>query len=165
MPATLDPDARALLEDTNFCYIATVGKDGRPQVNPIWVDIDGDQILVNSEDTRSWPKNLRRDPQVTLCVPEKDNPYHYVTIWGRVVEDTQEGAFEHIDKLAQKYMGEEKYPMHQDGDVRVIFRIEPERVKLYGESARARTGVNRATELAEGVTNETVRDAESLPSS
>jgi len=165
MPDKLDSNARELLEGANFCYIATLGKDGRPQVNPVWVDVDGDHVLVNSEDTRSWPKNLRRDPQVTLCVPEKDNPYHYVTIWGHVVEDTQEGAFEHIDTLAQKYMGVDEYPMHQPGDVRVIFRIEPEKVHVYGESARARTGVNRSTELSEGVTNETVRDTESLPSS
>jgi len=165
MPETLEPDARQLLEDANFCYIATVGKDGRPQVNPIWVDVEGDEVLVNSEDGRSWPNNLRRDPQVTLCVPEKDNPYHYVTIWGRVVEDTQEGAFEHIDELAKTYLDKDKYPNNEPGDVRVIFRIEVEKVKLYGESARARTGVNRATELSEGVTGETVGDTESLSSS
>jgi PPOX class probable F420-dependent enzyme len=165
MPETLEPDARQLLEDANFCYIATVGKDGRPQVNPIWVDLEGDAVLVNSEDGRSWPNNLRRDPQVTLCVPEKDNPYHYVTIWGRVAEDTQEGAFEHIDKLAKKYLGKDEYPNNEPGDVRVIFRIEVEKVKVYGESARARTGVNRATELSEGVTDETVGDPESLSSS
>jgi PPOX class probable F420-dependent enzyme len=165
MSEKLDSAARGLLEGANFCYIATVGQDGRPQVNPVWVDVDGDQVLVNSAEGRSWPENLRRNPSVTLCVPQTESPYHYATIWGRVVEDTQEGAFEHIDKLAQKYLGEEKYPHHQPGDVRVIFRIEPEKVHVYGESARARTGVNRSTELSEGVTNETVRDTESLSGS
>jgi PPOX class probable F420-dependent enzyme len=130
MPETLEGKARELVEGANFAHIATLGKSGRPQINPIWVDAEGDRIVVNSSEGRAWPANLRRDPRVTLSVANQENPYEYATIWGRVVEDTHDGAGEHIDQLAKKYMGVDKYPFLQPGEQRIIFRIEPEKVRV-----------------------------------
>ena len=132
MSEKIDGKARELLQAPNFCQIATMGADGRPQINPIWVHADETHVIVNSAEGRSWPANVRRDPRVTICVPKQENPYEYVAIWGRVVEDTHEGADENINFLAKKYLGEDEYPFRQPGEQRVIFRIEPERVKYYG---------------------------------
>ncbi len=132
MPAKLNEKARRLLEGANFCYVVTHGKSGRPLVNPIWVHTDGDRIALNSAEGRAWPENVRRDPRVTLCVANQENPYEYVTIWGRVVEDTHDGADDHINALSKKYLGQDEYPFRQPGEQRVLFRIEPERVKLHG---------------------------------
>jgi PPOX class probable F420-dependent enzyme len=127
----LDEKAKRLVTGKNFAHLGTVRKGGRPQVTPVWVDYDGKHVLVNTEQKRAKVKNMKRDPRVTLSVLNQENPYEYVTISGRVVEITASGGAEHIDKLAQKYMGQEKYPLNQPGDVRVIVRIEPERVTGY----------------------------------
>lgn len=131
MPETLDGRARELIEGANFCHIATLGESGRPQINPIWVHADDGHVVVNSAEGRSWPENVRRDPSVTLCVANQENPYEYVTIWGRVVDDTHEGADDNIDFLAKKYLGKDEYPFRKPGEERVVFRIEPERVRVY----------------------------------
>lgn len=130
MPAEIDGKARELLEAPNFAYVGTAGADGRPQVNPIWIHVSDGLVEVNSSEGRRWPANVRKDPHLTLCVPDKDNPYEYVMIRGRVVEDTHEGAKEHIDFLAKKYMDADEYPFLQPGEQRIIFRIEPEKVFL-----------------------------------
>jgi PPOX class probable F420-dependent enzyme len=132
MPERIEGRARDLLEAPNFCHISTVAASGRPQINPIWVHTDNGHLVVNSAEGRKWPKNVRRDPRVTLCVPNQDNPYEYVTIWGRVVDETHEGADENINFLSKKYLGEEEYPFRKPGEQRVLFRIEPEKVHVYG---------------------------------
>jgi PPOX class probable F420-dependent enzyme len=132
MPDAIDGRARELLEGANFCHIVTLGRDGRPLVNPIWVHADDDHVIVNSAEGRQWPRNARRDARVTLCVSNHENPYEYVTIWGRVVDDTHEGADENINMLSKKYIGEEEYPFRKPGEQRVLFRIEPEKVHVYG---------------------------------
>ena len=132
MPQSIEGRARELLEAPNFAMLGSLRKDGTPQVNPIWVDVDDGQVLVNSAEGRAWPANVRRDPRVTLTVPNQENPYEYVTIRGRVVEDTHEGADAHIDQLAKKYLGVDTYPYRAEGEQRIIFRIEPERVTYQG---------------------------------
>ena len=132
MPEKLDGKARELLEGANFCVICTLGEDGRPQTNPIWVHTDDDHVVVNSAEGRQWPANVRRDPRVTLCVPNQENPYEYVTVWGRVVEDTHEGADENINFLSKKYLDKDEYPFRKPGEERVLFRIEPERIVVGG---------------------------------
>lgn len=134
MPATLDDAARKLLEAPNFAHVVTMGKDGRPHAVLVWVHTDGERVTLNSAEGRTWPTNARRDPRVTLTVPNQDNPYEYVTLQGRVVEDTHEGADEDIDFLAKKYMDADTYPFRKEGEQRIIFRIEPEKVRVYGGS-------------------------------
>jgi PPOX class probable F420-dependent enzyme len=132
MAEKIEGRARELIDGKNFVAVGTLDTDGRPAVNVVWGDTDGDKVLLNTAEGRAWPENLRRDPRVTLTVVNNQNPYEYVNIRGRVVEDTHEGADEHIDKLAQKYLGEETYPYRQEGEERVIFKVEPESVKLHG---------------------------------
>jgi len=128
MSATIDGRTEGLLKGKNFANVATLRQDGSVQVAPVWVDVDGGRAVVNSAKGRAWPTNLERDPRVTLSVQNMDNPYEYVEIRGRVVEQTTDGADEHIDSLAKKYLGQDEYPYRQPGEQRVIIRIEPEHV-------------------------------------
>jgi PPOX class probable F420-dependent enzyme len=121
----LSDKARRLIEAKNFAQLATLNKDGSPQVSPVWVEMDGDKIVVNSENKRLKVRNMRRDPRVSVSVQNSENPYEYVGIKGKVVDVTTEGGFEGIDRLAKKYLGQDKYPGNGPGDERVVIRIEP----------------------------------------
>jgi PPOX class probable F420-dependent enzyme len=103
-------------------------KDGWPQITPTWVDIEDGKILVNTAEGRLKQKNISRDGRIAISVADQNNPYHMVTVRGRVVEQTNAGADEHIDKLAKKYLGVEKYPLHSPKEKRIIIKIKPERV-------------------------------------
>ena len=115
-----------------FANLATLMPDGRPQVTPVWCDIDGGLVVVNSAKGRRKDKNMRRDPRVSLALSDPDNPYRYLEVRGKVVEITERGADDHIDKMAAKYMGLDKYPYRQQGEVRVLYKIEPERFSFMG---------------------------------
>ncbi len=130
MAAPLSDAMRKLLEAPNFAHIATLMPDGSPQVTAVWVDYDGRYVLVNTAEGRQKPRNLRRDPRVALSVVSQENPYAWATVRGRVVELTQGGADDHIDKMAKKYLGQDRYPFRQPGEQRIIIKIEPERVSM-----------------------------------
>jgi PPOX class probable F420-dependent enzyme len=121
-----------LFEKKAFAHLATVMPDGSPQVTPVWVDYDGSHVLVNSARGRRKDKNMERNPAVSLSIQDPDNPYRYLEVRGRVTEITEEGADEHIDKMAKKYMGVDKYPGRQPGEVRVLYKIKPERTSQMG---------------------------------
>jgi PPOX class probable F420-dependent enzyme len=121
-----------LFTKKSFAHLATVGADGRPQVTPVWVDLDGGVIRVNTARGRVKDRNLRREPRVALSVQDPDNPYRYVQVRGRVSEMTEQGADAHIDALARKYLGQDRYPYRQPGEVRVMVKIVPERVQGMG---------------------------------
>jgi PPOX class probable F420-dependent enzyme len=101
-------------------------------VTPVWIDLEGDFVLFNSAKGRQKDKNVRRDPRVALSIVDPDNPYRYLEIRGRVAEITEHGANEHIDKLAKKYLGVEKYPYGQPGEVRVVYKVQPEHTTTMG---------------------------------
>ena len=128
MAVQLNDEQKKFLLDKNFVNLATLMKDGSPQVTPVWVDFDGKHVLVNSERKRTKVRNMKRDPRVAVSVFDMSNPYNFVEIRGRVVDITTDGAADHIDKMAKKYMGQDKYPFNGPGDVRVIIKIEPEKV-------------------------------------
>jgi PPOX class probable F420-dependent enzyme len=130
--ARLEGRARELIADKNFVTLATQRADGTPHLTVIWGDLEDGRIAVNSAEGRDWPGNVRREPEVALVVTNRDNPYEYVRVRGRVVEDTHEGADEHIDALAKKYLDKDRYPFRQEGERRVRFLIEPEEVTHYG---------------------------------
>jgi PPOX class probable F420-dependent enzyme len=115
-----------------FASLATLMPDGRPQVTPVWCDFDGAHVIVNSAKGRMKDRNMRRDPRVSLAIMDPDNPYRYLEVRGRMVEATEEGADAHIDKMAQKYLGLEKYPYRQPGEVRVLYKILPEGTSSMG---------------------------------
>jgi PPOX class probable F420-dependent enzyme len=128
----LPQDVKTLLQKPVFVHFATEMKDGSPQVSPVWVDVEDDTILVNTAEGRLKDKNVRRDPRVALSFLDPDNPYHSVTIRGRVTEVTNEGADAHIDKLAKKYLGQDKYPWRSPDEERVLYKIEAEHVAVMG---------------------------------
>jgi PPOX class probable F420-dependent enzyme len=130
--AALEGRSRELLEERNFSAVATIAADGSPHVAVAWVHPEGDEVWLNSAEGRIWPENLRRDPRVTLTVANLDNPYEYVSIKGHVIEMTPEGADDHIDKLAKKYLDKDTYPFRKDGEVRLIVKVRPEKVMLRG---------------------------------
>jgi len=122
---------REILEKPSIGSIATLMPDGAPHVTPVWVDVDGDTILVNTLEDRLKARNVRRDTRVAISVPDPDTPGVALIVRGSAGL-TGEGAREHADKLAKKYLDEDVYPYHQPGDVRVLIRIQPERVFVYG---------------------------------
>lgn len=115
-----------------FAQLATLNPDGSPQVTPVWVDYDGTHVRFNTAKGRLKDKNLRRNPSVALAISDPDNPYRYVQVRGRVTEVTESGADAHIDSLAKKYLGQDKYPYRQAGEVRVIYKVTPDRVQTMG---------------------------------
>lgn len=121
------PVAKLLL-DKNFAFISTLMSDGSPQVTPTWIDFEDSLILFNTAEGRIKHKNISRDPRVALSVIDHNNPYNMVSIKGIAIEQTNEGADEHIDKLAKKYLGVDKYPMRSPNEKRIIIKIKPEKI-------------------------------------
>jgi PPOX class probable F420-dependent enzyme len=121
-----------LFQKKTFGQLATLMPDGSPQVSPVWVDYDGRNILINSAKGRVKDKNMRRDPRVGLDLVDPENPYRHLSLRGRVVDITEQGADAHIDKMAKKYLGKDKYPYRSSGEVRVIYKIEPKGAHTMG---------------------------------
>jgi PPOX class probable F420-dependent enzyme len=132
MSQAIEGRSKELLEGKNFCVVGTLRGDGTVHATPVWVDVANGQPVLNTAEGRAWPRNLERDPRVTLTVQNLENPYEYVTIRGHVAERTHDGADEHIDALAKKYLGADTYPGRQPGEQRVIIRVAPEHVHHFG---------------------------------
>ena len=128
----LPEKVKQLLRKKVFAHLATVMPDGSPQVSPVWVDVDGDTILVNSAEGRLKDQNVRKDKRVALSVTDPDNPYSAVMIRGRVVDITNNGADAHIDKMAGKYLGKDKYPFRSPNEKRVLYKIQADRLASMG---------------------------------
>lgn len=124
----LTSKAVKLIEGKNFAHIATLMPDGSPQVSPVWIDHEDDRILVNTAVGRVKQKNLTRDPRVAISIADQSNPYDKVVIRGRVLSQTNQGADAHIDKLAKKYIGKDRYPWRAPAEKRIIIKIEPNRI-------------------------------------
>jgi PPOX class probable F420-dependent enzyme len=132
MSQSIPDKYRDLFTKRAFASLATLMPDGSPQVTPVWVDLEGDLVLVNTARGRQKDKNMRRDSRVAMAIIDPENPYRYLEIRGRIAEITEEGADAHIDKMAKKYLGADKYPYRQPSETRVIFKIQPERVSTMG---------------------------------
>ena len=117
-----------LLDRPIVVSLATLMPDGTPQVQPVWCNYDGKHILVNTEKGRQIYRNLSRRRAATILAVDPDNVMRWLEIRGKVVEENEGGADAHIDELARLYMGVDKYPFNQEGDVRVLFKIAPERI-------------------------------------
>jgi PPOX class probable F420-dependent enzyme len=115
-----------------FAQLATIMPDGSPHVSPVWFDLDGQHILINSAKGRVKDRNIRRDPRVGIDIVDPDNPYRHLSIRGRVVDITENGADADIDKLTKKYLGQDTYPNRTAAEVRVTYRIEIERTYTMG---------------------------------
>jgi PPOX class probable F420-dependent enzyme len=125
----IDPSIRKLFEGKNFAFVSTLMKDGYPQITPTWIDIEDSNILINTAIGRIKQKNVSRNPKLSLAIIDQNNPYDMVTVRGKVMEQiTGDAADEHIDKLAKKYLGKDKYPNIMPGEKRVILKVKPEKV-------------------------------------
>jgi PPOX class probable F420-dependent enzyme len=121
-----------LFQKKAFGNLATLMPDGTPQVTPVWIDYDGTHVIVNSARGRQKDRNMERNPAVSVSILDPENPYRYLEIRGRVDNITETGADEHIDRMAKKYLGLDKYPNRQPGEVRVMYKIKPERTSHMG---------------------------------
>ena len=125
---SITPEIAKIIQGKNFAFIATIMKDGSPQITPTWIDLEDSTILINTAEGRVKQRNVSRDPRMAVSVFEHDNPYNMVTIRGRVIEQTNKGADEHIDRLAKKYFGVDKYPFRSPNEKRIILKIKPEKI-------------------------------------
>ena len=132
MAVNIPEKFRDLLTKKAFANLATIMQDGSPQVSPVWFDFDGAHLRINSAKGRVKDKNMRRNRQIALAIQDPENPYRYLGVRGTVEEITETGADAHIDSLAKKYLGQDRYPYRQPGEVRVIYRIRPDRVSTMG---------------------------------
>lgn len=128
--AEIPERAIRLLEGRHLASLATVMPDGSPQVTPIWIDYDGNSIIVNTVEGRIKDRNVRRDPRVAISIHDAERPYEPLIVRGRVTEITNKGAEEHINVLSRRYMDEDPYPHGGIDDQRVILRIRPEKVSF-----------------------------------
>jgi PPOX class probable F420-dependent enzyme len=126
MPAIPEKYLDLLQQKKAFASLATVMADGSPQVTPVWFDYQDGRVRVNTAKGRVKARNMKTGAPVALAIVDPDNPYRYLQIRGRVGRITEDGAVEHIDLLARKYLGHDKYTLGQPGEVRVIYEIEPE---------------------------------------
>ncbi|MFB6104147.1 MAG: PPOX class F420-dependent oxidoreductase [Halobacteriaceae archaeon] len=129
MAATIPDAVIDLFDRETYAILGTVMPDGTPHLTPVWIDHDGDDILVNTARGRQKDRNVRANPRVGVCILDPDDPYRYVSVLGRVITVTTDGADDHIDALARRYMDVEEYPHHgEERGPRVIIRIQPDRV-------------------------------------
>ena len=128
MAATLEGRPQEIIAGKNYAHVAIPRADGTVQTVIVWAHTDGANVMLNSAEGRDWPQNLRRAGTATVTVMADSNPYEWVSVTGRLVEDTHDGADPHIDSLAKKYLGVDSYPYRKEGEQRIKFALAPERV-------------------------------------
>ena len=127
------PEAfKDLFAKVAYANLATIMPDGSPQVTPVWFDYDGECLRINSAKGRIKDKNMRRNKRVAVSIQDPDNANRYLAVRGNIEEITEQGADAHIDSLAKKYLDKDKYPFRGPGEVRVIYKIRPEKVSTMG---------------------------------
>lgn len=126
MAKTIPGEFEDLFEKKAFGHLATLMPDGQPQSTPVWIDSDGRHVLVNTAAGRQKSANVERDARVAISIQDPDDPYRYLEVRGRVVETTEEGAEQHIDRLAKRYLGEDRYPWRAEGEKRLLLKIRPD---------------------------------------
>ncbi|MDY6764141.1 MAG: PPOX class F420-dependent oxidoreductase [Halobacteria archaeon] len=133
--ANIPGEYRDLFEKRSFAFVATLLPDGAPHVTPTWVDFDGEHVLINTVAGNRKDRNIQADPRVALAVADPENPYRYLSVQGEVVDRRTDDAREHLDRLAERYTGQARYP-GPGGQDRVVLVIRPDRVS--GQSPPAR---------------------------
>ena len=128
MTGDMTPQVAQLIEDKNLAFVATLMKNNSPQITPVWIDLVDGKIIVNTAEGRVKQRNVSRDPRIAISIVDRNNPYNMVTIQGQVVEQTTEGADGHIDKMAKKYLGVDKYPFTVPGEKRIMLKIVPQKI-------------------------------------
>jgi len=130
MAVTIPESHFDLFQKPAFAHLSTLMSDGSPQSTPVWIELEGKYVSFNSARGRVKDKNVRRDPRVALSISDPANPYRYLEVRGRVVEITERGADEQINRLSQKYLGKPVYPFRKPGEVRVSYKIAPDKISM-----------------------------------
>jgi PPOX class probable F420-dependent enzyme len=130
MTNSFTPAARAIFAKRAIAHVASVGLDGAPYVSPVWVELEGDDIVINTALGRAKARNMANDPRVAVSLTDPDNPYVAIAVLGTVVAFTTQGGDEGIDRLARKYLGVERFERSREGEVRVRVLIRPDRVVM-----------------------------------
>ena len=128
MADSFTPASRAIFDKKVLAHVATLGPDGAPQVTPVWVMLDGDDIIINTALGRAKARNLASDARVAVSLTDPDDIYTAIVVRGSVTGFTTEGGDEVIDQLAKKYLDVDSYPMRREGEIRVTVRIHPDRI-------------------------------------
>ncbi len=131
MPIPLPQSVKKLLQDKAYGHVVTFNTQGKPQLTMVWMDVDGDEVLFNTSEGRRKSQNLRRDPRIIVSVQDRNDPQAYAVFHGKG-RVTETGADEHIDKLAKRFLGADKYPFRQPGEKRLIVRIGVDRIGGFG---------------------------------
>lgn len=131
MALALPNAVKKILQDKAYGHVVTFNPDGRPQVTMVWIDVEGDEVLFNTAEGRLKPKNLRRNPRVIVSVQDRNDPQSYMVFHGKG-SVTDAGADPHIDKLAKRFLGADKYPFRRPGEKRLIVRVKVDRIGGYG---------------------------------
>jgi PPOX class probable F420-dependent enzyme len=134
MATSLSNKAKALVERPIIANVATVDHEGHPQLTPVWIDLEGDELVFNTAKGRAKYANLEKNPSVAVSVVDPDDPYNVVVVRGSV-EGTEDGADAHIDSLAKKYLGVDTYPMRQPGEVRVKYTVHTDNVVMQAQDS------------------------------
>ena len=131
MAIALPQSVKKIMEDKAYGHVITLGAGGKPQVTMVWMDVDGDDVLFNTAEGRVKPKNLRGDPRIVISVQDRNDPQSHMVFHGKATV-TEAGADDHIDKLAKRFLGVDKYPFRRAGEKRLIVRVKVERIGGYG---------------------------------
>ena len=132
MADVLSEKARALIARPVLASLATLNPDGSPQITPLWVDLDGDDVVFNTAQGRKKARNLERDARVAVTVIDPDDQYNVVAFRGTVTDVTTDGADAHIDALAKKYLGVDSYPMRRDDEIRIRVTVRTDHIVMGG---------------------------------
>jgi PPOX class probable F420-dependent enzyme len=138
MAIPLPQSVRKIMQDKAYGHVVTFNADGKPQVTMVWMDVDGDEVLFNTADGRLKPRNLRRDPRVIISVQDRNDPQSYMVFHGKA-SVTEAGADDHIDKLAKRFLGADKYPFRRPGEKRLVVRVKVDRIGGYGPKMQSWT--------------------------
>jgi len=131
MPVKIPQSLRTILEDKAYGHVVTFNVQGKPELTMVWIDVEGDELLFNTSEGRRKPENIRRDPRVIVSVQDRNNPQAYAVFHGKGLV-TDAGADAHIDKLAKRFLGADKYPFRQPTEKRLIVRISVDRISGMG---------------------------------
>jgi PPOX class probable F420-dependent enzyme len=131
MPISLPQSVKKLLQDKAYGHVVTYNDKGTAQLTMVWMDVDGDDVVFNTSEGRRKSQNLRRDPRIIVSVQDRNDPQAHAVFYGKA-RVTDAGADEHIDKLAKRFLGADKYPFRQPGEKRLIVRISVDRIGGFG---------------------------------
>jgi PPOX class probable F420-dependent enzyme len=130
--AKLSEKQADMFRGKNWGTVVTLRADGSPHATPVWIDTDGEHVIFNTAVGRAKERHLRRDPRVSVTVlPAEDQQSGYVSVSG-TAELVEDGAVDHIHKMAKKYIGQDQYPWLQEGEQRVIVKVTPEKIDSMG---------------------------------